>query len=147
MLDPAPTTKIAPHLARGTLERAIPATATQPEFVVLSFVNTNYQVHLVPAGRVHADATGTVIGTIRGRATRVDTVGGGGRYLEPVQGRPRRIQGRVLATDAKANTITIHAGVPLVCTLTDPRQKAGQFGRGDFVTCDLERGATFTAEA
>ena len=147
MLDPAPTTKIDPTLARGRLEEIIDETATTPAYVVLSFPNTNYRTHLIPAGGVEGlrDRLGkTVIGRISAKARRVDKVGAGGRYIEPVIGRPRRVQGSVVATDTGKNTITVSAGAPITSSLTDPRQKASDFTPGDFVSFDVERGASFT---
>lgn len=147
MLDPAPTTKIDPTLARGRLEQILDATATTPAFVVLSFPNTNYQTHLQPSGGVNAMGDRlrkTVIGRITAKARRVDKVGAGGRYIEPVSGRPRRVQGSVIATDTSKNTITVSAGAPITCSLTDQRQKAADFAPGDFVSFDVERGASFT---
>ncbi len=150
MLDPAPTTKIDPTLARGRLEEILDATATTPAFVVLSFPNTSYLTRLQPTGGVDAlaDRVGkTVVGRITAKARRVDKVGAGGRYIEPVAGRPRRVQGSVIALDKSRNTITVSAGAPITCQLTDQRQKASDFEAGDFVSFDVERGAGFTLES
>ena len=144
MLHPAPTTKLAPHLARGTVVEHIAATATKPAFVVLGFANTSYKMHLEPTGEVATPVGKTVIGTIRAEAKRVDVVTSGGRFVEPVFGRPRQVQGAVLGNDG--GVITVHAGVPIVCTLSDPRQKAEDFAVGDFVGFAVSRGATFTPE-
>ena len=83
-----------------------------------------------------------LICTIRAKARRIDVVQTGGRYVEPVYGRPRRVQGAVLAIDEGANTITIGAGVPIVVKPTDARQKAADFALGDFVTFGVLPGAT-----
>ncbi|MFI4897855.1 MAG: hypothetical protein ACIARR_08520 [Phycisphaerales bacterium JB059] len=149
MLDPAPTTKIDPTLARGRVEEIHEATATKPAYVVLSFPNTMYRTHLVPGSPLEAlaeRAGKTVIGRISAKARRVDKVGAGGRYIEPVAGRPRRVQGAVIATDPSKNTITVNAGAPLTCALTDKRQKASDFDLGDFVSFGVEPGATFTLD-
>src|SRR5690606_6648581 len=92
--------------------------------IVLGLPGTDYRVHLVcaqpPAG---AKVRDRVRGTITANARRVDVVPSGGRYIEPVFGRPRRVQGRVIGGDPQANTITVDCVLPLVCKLTDPRQK------------------------
>ena len=147
MLEPAPTTRIDPDLARGRLEEILPASAASPALLVVSFPNTSYRLRLEPAGgveRFQACVGKRVLGRIHARAKRVDVVGAGGRYVEPVHGRPRRVQGSVLGVSEKGNTITVGAGAPLVCALTDPRQKAAMFEPGQFVSFDVERGATFT---
>ncbi|HLO40451.1 MAG TPA: hypothetical protein VK176_05455 [Phycisphaerales bacterium] len=144
MIEPSPTTKLAPNLTRGTLLENVPETATRAAYVVVRIPNTSYQLHLVPTTGL-ADRLGKkVIGTIRAQAKRVDTVGTGGRFVEPVAGRPRRVQGFVIATDA--STITVDAGVPIICTLTDERQNPSQFKPGQFVGFDILDGATFTHE-
>lgn len=147
MIHPAPTSKIDPTFARGTLEEVVPATATRPAHVVLSFPNTSYQTHLIPtvdAGSLAERAGKRAIGIIALKARRVDVVESGGKYLEPVYGRPRRVQGTVVATDPTTNTIVVDAAVPVHCALTDSRQSATDFAVGDFVSFDALDGATFT---
>jgi len=146
MITPSPTTKIAPYLTRGVLSANHPATATKPATVIVEVPNTSYQLHLVPAAPVTSPIGKRTIGIIRVDARRVDVVKSGGRYVEPVAGRPRRVQGAVIARDASANTITVSAGVPIVLKLTDTRQRAEQFADGDFVSCDVLDGATYTPQ-
>lgn len=147
MLQPAPTSKVPTGVARGILAERRPETATKPAEVVLSFYNTQYRTHLIPLGDAsdpQAMPEGDrVEGRIRADARRVDVVTSGGRYVEPVHGRPRRVQGSVVAIDNGKNTITVHAGIPIECRLTDARQRASQFEVGQFVSFDVMRGATF----
>ncbi|MFN0134091.1 MAG: hypothetical protein ACKVW3_16375, partial [Phycisphaerales bacterium] len=100
MIFPAPTTKIDPRLARGTFLGLEPATATRPEHVKLSFHNTSYELHLVATAPVAVPVGKKAIGSIRAKARRIDTVDTGGRYVEPVFGRPRRVQGVVIAAES-----------------------------------------------
>lgn len=151
MITPAPTTRIDPTLARGVVARHLPATATRPAFLVVAFPNTSYELHLEApaagsqpgsAGGWESAAEGSrIVGTIRAEATRIDVVRSGGRYVEPVSGRPRRVQGMVIAVTG--DRVVVDAGVAIHCTPTDPRQKAGDFQVGDFVSFDVRRGATF----
>ncbi len=141
MIHPAPTTKIDPKLARGVFEGHLPETATKPAAVKLRFSNTNYELHLRPVGEVKAEEGKRIIGTIRARARRMDKVGTGGRYVEPVTGRPRRVQGMVVAIEGDA--VVVHAGVPIHCTPTAPGQKASDFEIADFLSFDVLEGATF----
>lgn len=145
MITPSPTTKIDPKLARGTLGSAHEATATKPAYLVLDLPNTSYQLHLQPVGGL-ASVQGVepgkrLIGTIVARARRVDVPGTGGRYVEPVAGRPRRVQGRVIAVEQ--GRLVVDAGVPIHCELTDARQKPEQFPLGVIVSFDVLDGATF----
>ena len=134
---PQPTIANPAH-ARGVLAESgferitfeVPGTSYRFELLV-------YQQPRTPVGK-------RIVGTIRAQAKRVDLVHTGGRYVEPVYGRPRRVQGEVLAIDAVENTITVDAGLPIVCRLTDARQKAGDFPPGSFVSFDVTPGASFT---
>lgn len=144
MITPAPTTKIDPKLCRGIFERAIPATATVPEHVVLSVPDTSYQIYLIPTVPVTVRPGHRVIGTIRMSARRIDEVQSGGRYLEPVFGRPRRVQGTIIAIESDA--IVVNAGVPVWVQPTDPRQSPSDFRVGQFVSFDALDGATFAAQ-
>ncbi|USN98326.1 MAG: hypothetical protein H6810_09095 [Phycisphaeraceae bacterium] len=144
MLHPAPTTKIDPGLARGVLEEVCAATATAPAHIVVSFYNTNYRVHLLPVGEITAEVGRRIQGVIRAEAKRVDVVKTGGKYIDPVYGRPRRVQGRIVETDTSRNTLTVDVGgAPFVCRLTDHRQRASDFEPGQFVGFGVLKGATF----
>ncbi len=147
MIHPSPTTPVAIDTARGTLEQVVPATLTKPGYIVVSFPNTSYQTHLIPTAPVTSAVGKRILGVVRAKTRRVDSVETGGRYVEPVFGRPRRVQGTVVATDSHANTITINAGFPMVCVIGDERQRAEQFAPGDMVTFDLPDHATFTQSA
>jgi hypothetical protein len=138
MITPSPTSKIDPAIARGILASADAAQ------VVISFPNTNYQLHLVPAAPITTPVGKRILGTIALQAKRIDTVGTGGEYIEPVYGRPRRVQGTVIRTQNGA--VVIDAGVPIHVTPTDPRQSADQFQAGQLVSFDALAGATFTPQ-
>jgi hypothetical protein len=149
MLDPAPTTRLDPTLSRGALAEIIPATATRPAYVVLTVPNTDYRIHLRP---FHDDLTPfegrvghAVIGIIRVDAKRLDLCGAGGRYVEPVLGRPRRVQGMVRSVLKPENVVVLGCanGLSIRLTPTAPGQTAAQFNEGDFLTCGVLDGATF----
>ncbi|HYD00097.1 MAG TPA: hypothetical protein VEB22_02625 [Phycisphaerales bacterium] len=147
------TTATSPNTARGLLYDALSATATRPASIVFHVPGSQYQIHLRQDGPVSAQVGKRISGVIHASARRVDATARGGRFIEPVIGRPRRIQGTVLAHDAAANTITVDCagsaavdgvGLPVVCKLTDPRQKPEQFPVGTLVGFDVLDGATFT---
>jgi hypothetical protein len=153
MIYPAPTTKIDHDIARGTLERIVEPTPAKPGFVVLSFANTSYQMHLSPTAPIITPVGKRILGVIEAEARRVDVVDTGGKYVEPVFGHPRRVQGRVLerraggAPGGGGGVIVVDAGMPIHCRVTDQRQKAEQFAIGDLVSFDVRDGATFTPQA
>ena len=146
MIYPAPTSKIEPTLARGELAENTPGPSGAASVLTLTFPNTNYRMQLLAAGPVNTPIGKRIMGYIRARARRVDVVQTGGRYVEPVYGRPRRVQGAVVAVNEGRRSIVVDAGMPIECELTDERQKAGDFQVGQFVSFDVLEGATFAAQ-
>lgn len=112
--------------------------------VVLTIHHTDYQLHLVADNAAVASLPlhEPVHGKITAKARRVDVATTGGRFIEPVYGRPRRIQGRISGIDAAANTITVQTCCPITVTLM-PIQKATDFEVGQLVGFDVEKGAAF----
>lgn len=113
-----------------------------PEKLVLAIPGSDYRLQLVPVGMINADINDRISGTISANAQRVDVIKAGGRFIEPVFGRPRRVQGRITGGDVKANTLTVLASVPVTVMLM-PQQKAGQFAVGQMVSFDVKPGAGF----
>ncbi|MCC6285119.1 MAG: hypothetical protein IT439_07435 [Phycisphaerales bacterium] len=135
MIHPAPTTRIDPTLARGVVADA------SPDRVTIEFPNTSYRLDFSLTGPLRAAPGKRIIGIIRLDARRIDTVDTGGRFVEPVYGPVRRVQGTVLAI--VADRVVVNAGMPIHCRPTDPRQKASDFSPGDFVGFDAMPGASF----
>ncbi len=113
------------------------------ETVVLGFNETSYRMHLIVLKRLGREEGKRVKGVIRATARRIDRIGTGGKYVEPVYGPPRRVAGRIVALDAEANTVTVDAGMPMVMKVGAPTQRATDFAVGDFVTMNVMPGATF----
>lgn len=132
------TTAQAEALARGILAEKSPGHMT------LAVPDSSYAIHLVTEGEIAGEVGRKIRGVIRAQARRIDKVKTGGRYLEPVIGRPRRVQGLVIATDPAEDTVTVrvHDAIAIICR-TDGQQRAAQFEVGDFVSFDVLRGATF----
>lgn len=114
----------------------------QDDSIVLGLGGTDYRLHLLVRAPVAGDLNKPIRGRILARARRVDRSSSGGRFIEPVYGRPRRLQGAVVATDPKDNTITVMCSCPFVCTLTTDQQ-ATEFHECSLVMFDIERGAQF----
>lgn len=138
MITPSPTTKIDPALARGELLQ------TASTHIVFGVPNTSYQLHLVPTSPITTAVGKRLIGTIRVQARRIDVVGTGGQFVEPVFGRPRRVQGTVVRSEGGA--VVVDAGVPIHAVPTDARQKPEQFEVGQMVSFDAVAGGTFTPQ-
>lgn len=112
------------------------------EKLVLDIPHTDYQLHLVPKGQIDSPQGALVHGAIRLTARRVDVIPAGGRYVEPVYGRPRRVQGTIVGGDVAANEIYVNAGVGVIVSLS-VGQQAKDFAIGQMVSFDAMRGATF----
>lgn len=122
-------------LVEGVVEQ------TKDNTFFLRLPGTNYQPAFVAAGAVPSVGA-KVAGVVRVKARRMDLPVAGGRYTEPVTGRPRRIQGRVIGVDAAKNEVHVRAGFAVVATPLPP-QKAADFHIGQTVSFDAEPGATF----
>lgn len=146
MLHPAPTTKLDPTLARGTLLAVHEADDRRPARVVMGFPNTDYQIDLELRGdieQVKGLVGEMILGRIFAEARRVDTPKAGGRRFEPCIGRPTRVMGSVIGADPVANVLVIHAGQPIALQVTVPGQQAQELAGADFIVCDVKPGAWF----
>ncbi len=139
MIQPAPTSAISPGVARGIL------VSHTGGIVTVSFPNTSYEIHLNVEGVVTTDPGKRITGKIRLSARRIDISRSGGKYLEPVVGRLTRVQGKVVAVEADA--VVVDAAVPVHLIPTERGQKPSDFQVGDFVTCNVKSGGTFTPTA
>lgn len=136
MIQPAPTSAVSPGVARGTL------ISHSNGIVAIAFPNTSYEVHLSVDGVVTTDPGKRIAGKIRLSARRIDISRTGGKYVEPVVGRLTRVQGKVVAVEG--DTLVVDAAIPVHLVPTERGQKPSDFQVGDFVTCNVKSGGTFT---
>lgn len=111
--------------------------------LVLGLPGSDYRLHLVLEIPLHAEVGDRVQGSIHAAARRVDIVKAGGRFVEPVYGRPRRVQGRVIGGHPPSRLLYVKAAVPFICVLTDERQEVGDFAIGQLASFDVEPGSVF----
>jgi len=146
MLHPAPTTKIDPTIARGTILEVRRASATKPAVVIVEFPNNSYKSEFLIKGELEpleACEGKLVMGRIFAQARRIDTPQAGGRKIDPCFGPPRRVMGTVVAVDPHADVVVMDAGAPVILSLTAPGQNASQFKSAEFIACDILPGASF----
>jgi len=144
MITPSPTTKLDPRLARGTLIAVNPESPPRPAHIVFAIPNTSYEIALIPTAPITAPPGHRLVGAIRAASRRIDLVETGGRYIEPVFGKPRRLQGTVTGTDEGGRVLIVNATVPFLITPGDPRQSASMFPEGSLIALDLPDWPTFT---
>ena len=119
--------------------------AVEEGMITLGLVNTDYQLQLVVPEDFDQLVGSRVSGRVKANARRVDKIASGGKYIDPVYGRPRRLQGKVVAISREENTITVRGGCAIECSLMEP-QKAKDYEIGEIVGFALERGAEFVLE-
>ena len=149
------------RLARLLLSRLMQHAATDTASVVLESLPTgriqvaipksNYSLDLVDANPSAtarlASAVGRHIhGVIHARALKMHRATGGGVFIEPVQGQPRSVQGRVLATDTVNNKILAHVVIPMWIAMP-AGQAAADFSTGELVNFYVEGGSSFCLAA
>lgn len=111
--------------------------------ITIALPGTDYKLRLVIEIDLPAQVGERVIGTVHATARRVDVIPAGGRFVEPVFGRPRRVQGRIVGGHVPSRTIYVQAGPTLICSLSDERQQVENFSIGQMVSFDVEAGAVF----
>lgn len=105
---------------------------------------TQYRLHLAVDAGFDAETGRRVKGRVRGRALRMHRAGAGGNFIEPLQGRPRIVQGTVLAVDPAANEVILDLVVPVRVAMHEG-QSATAFSTGDVVNFYMEPGTRFEA--
>ena len=139
--NPHPVAASRPLLTEGRVREVT------GEQMVFQLPGTDYRLHLLLSGGGAKPAVGSKLrGRIAVDAQRMDLIPAGGTYIEPVFGRPRRLQGRVVGVDdtrGTARLLVSAGGAVFACTLTDRRQSPADFPIGHLVSFDVERGARF----
>lgn len=111
--------------------------------VIVNIPGTQYELYLEPTAEVVPNRRGRVKGVIRCPVWKMDRVSAGGAFIEPVIGRPRRLQGQVIATIPETNSVVVElAEQPVVGDLPE-RYSVAEIAIGDRVGLDVYAGATF----
>jgi hypothetical protein len=116
------------------------------EVVVLSIPATDYELHLSFNVDSAAVRPGRARGTIHARALRMHRATAGGRFIEPIQGTPRIVQGAVRRVDGSRGRVLIDAAVPMWVS-PPPAQDLDDLKPGELVNFYVESGAAFVPEA
>lgn len=111
--------------------------------IILGLRGAKYQLHLKPLSQVTAHHHTRIKGIIRADVWKVDFVSKGGAYIEPIYGKPRRIQGTTLAHLEDENSIIIDVwDTPIVAELPE-RWQARDIQPGTKVAVDIQGIPTF----
>ncbi len=117
------------------------------ERIVLARPGTNYRIELIPTAPVELKPGAKIRGEIRVQAARIDVIATGGKFIEPVEGPPRRVAGRIIDVDENANLLVVNAGPFPVVVTPHKLQRASQFAIDQLVTMGVSPGAEFALDA
>lgn len=114
-----------------------------PDLVTLNIPGTHYELHLKPTEEVTPSPQGRVRGQVRLPVWKLDVVTAGGAFIEPVYGKPRRVQGSVTAVLPLTNSVVVDVcGQPIIGDLPS-RWNAAELVIGSRVGLDIPEGGTF----
>ncbi|MFM7260019.1 MAG: hypothetical protein ACKO3W_05385, partial [bacterium] len=114
--------------------------------IVVSIPGTEYVLALRAGGPTSAAPGKRLSGTLSGRAQKFHRATAGGEFIEPVEGHPRIVQGRIREVDPTGNRVLLQAVIPMWVTL-ETGQSARDFAAGDFVNFYMESGVVFAPDA
>ncbi len=112
--------------------------------VIVGIANTQYRVHLAVDQPIDVPVGKRLRGLIRCGVWKVDQVNeGGGSFVEPIYGRPHRVQGPVIGRLPELNAVIVEVyDCPFVGLLPE-RYDAAQYPDGDRIGLDVYEGARF----
>lgn len=112
--------------------------------ITLGVPGTRYRLDLVLAGNPKIDAQEgrRIGGIVHARALKMHRATAGGIFIEPVEGHPRSVQGRVLATDSVHNKILAQVVVPMWISVPQG-QAAADFSTGDLLNFYVDSSTSF----
>ena len=112
----------------------------------LAVPGTEYVLELAAAGPTGVPVGKRVRGTVSGRALKMHRASAGGEFIEPVEGHPRIVQGRIREVDPASNRVLLQAVFPMWIECSTG-QSARDFAAGDIVNFHVESGVRFAPEA
>ena len=112
---------------------------------VFSIPGTQYRLHLATEADLSDRVGQRIRGRITGHALRMHQASAGGNFIEPLDGRPRIVQGTVLAVDPSSNAVIVDLVVPFRLSIAE-EQAPGMFASGEMVNFYVEPGCRFEAD-
>ena len=136
----------------GTFVLESAPTETQ---VVLGLHGTDYRLELTPTVApedfppLKSERNRRIRGVIQARALKMHQASAGGRFIEPVHGRPRIVQGTVYAVDVENDRLLMDVVVPMWVSVESAvtGQFASDFSQGDMLNFYVESDISFTPSA
>ena len=111
-------------------------------FGIFTIPGTQYRLHLAVEEGLEECVGGRVRGRVHGRSLRMHHSPAGGNFIEPLEGRPRIVQGTVIAVDPGTHEVLVDLVVPIRLAIPES-QSTASFATGDMVNFYMEPGASF----
>jgi len=119
---------------------------TNADSVVLHPPGNSYEIHLTHAGSVDSSMVGSrIVGSAHATALKVHQATGGGAFIEPLQGQPRIVAGRVIKCDENGSVL-VRSAIPMVIEVEQASDLA-KCKPGEFINFHVESGMTFRPSA
>ena len=109
---------------------------------VLAIPGTDYRIELLAEGLDESQIGSRVRGRVHGRALRMHRTPAGGNFIEPLAGRPRIVQGTIMAIDPDRNEVLIDLVVPVRVAMFEG-ELATSLATGEMVNFYMEPGTRF----
>ncbi len=114
----------------------------ESESAVFAIPGTDYRIELATSGLDASDVGTRVQGRVHGQAQRMHRTPAGGNFIEPLEGRPRIVQGTVIAVDPGRNEVLVDLVVPMRVAMFEG-EHATTLSSGEMVNFYMEPGARF----
>ena len=115
--------------------------STDSESVVLNPPGNRYELDFKHEGTIDASMIGSrILGTAHAKALKVHQAAGGGAFIEPLEGEPRIVAGRVIKCDEGG--VLVRSAIPLVIEVEEASDLA-KCKPGEFINFHVESGMTF----
>lgn len=113
--------------------------------LVLAPSGNAYELGFIARGAIDSSIGQRVSGHVEAEALTVHAAEAGGRFIEPVQGQPRIVAGKIASIDAPNGRVLLDSVIPITLHLRTHSDLA-QCVEGGFVNCHVESGALFIVD-
>ncbi len=122
--------------------------SVEDDRVIVCLPGTDYRLEfrVTAADAASLEAGKRARGTIEATALKIHAAAGGGQFIEPVDGAPRIVAGRVLDVDPVNGKVLVDVSIPMWVTAAEA-EDLNQCRTGELVNFYVESGSTFSPVA
>ncbi len=116
--------------------------AVEAKTVILHPPGNHYELQFSLDGGIEPGMLGNrILGTAHANALKVHQASGGGAFIEPLQGEPRIVAGRVIRCD-EDGVVLVRSAIPLLIRVEQESDLA-KCRLGEFINFHVESGMVF----